>query len=963
MVTALVINHLSASAQWQWLNPKPTGYNNIKITFTGTSTGYLLNTNGDLFQTTDAGTNWTLKSNFANPLCMDIRDSTGVIGCYSGILYLSDDNGASWKMINTGISTPYQTVNIVSRDTFFLSSGTDVSNGYGNIYETTDRGNTWTHLHCDVSIKSISFTDSKTAYVGSLGGKILKTEDGGISWQQKRSESYIPSGIKAIQFPDKENGFAYEEYDKLLITHDGGNTWNATTSNMASDIYCMYFINPSDGYLAGLDGGVYATHDGGKTVEWIGFDGLRDGNSIYSLYFASKDTGFAVGQLGRIMKTTDAGKTWQGYSPLYLPVTALSFADSTTGYATSWNNVYKTTDKGNSWTPLGITAAGQSRFEQAHFVSRDTGFITSSYPPVIHHTFDGGITWDSIPVSRSIYSDMISESQFLNPKTGYLAMKSTSGGSRGYIAKTTDGGITWNPVYVPPYNGIPFYHIYFINEDTGYAASYAQLYKTTDGAITWNPVYSNTYNYEITAISFIDSIRGFFTDDNNDIISTHDAGKTWTTVRVSDFTPVTNGEIKTIQFFDPRVGFLATVNGAGPVNAGDIYETTDSGYSWKKIKNVGANSLLFTTDTSVIAFGYGGDILRKKIKEADVDSIQLSGTCRDSLSALVTALFSRVDSISFEITDSAGDTVYKAASPFAVDNARLACKAPLSGLSPTTIYKVRVKYFYEDSSHISREAYISTGSVPNITRSGNVLTSSYQTGNQWFRNDTLITGATQASYALPDITYDQCYKVQSSISRGCKAFSDTICFDPAVTLPSLQIQSSYNNGQVLLFWSTGTETNTGHFEIERSSDGISYETIGSMAAAGNSATEQHYAYNDNIAGQNQELKYYYRVKLIYLDSEYVYSNVISLIIPEKKARITIAPNPARNNIVIYFPEPLLSATVLVFDRYGRQVLSDKFSNGVHDNCPLNVSSFETGIYTIKIISNIGIFQANMVIVK
>jgi hypothetical protein len=341
----------------------------------------------------------------------------------------------------------------------------------------------------------------------------------------------------------------------------------------------------------------------------------------------------------------------------------------------------------------------------------------------------------------------------------------------------------------------------------------------------------------------------------------------------------------------------------------------------------------------------------------------LSGTCRDSLSALVTALFSRVDSISFEITDSAGDTVYKAASPFVIDNQRLTCKAPLTGLSPTTIYKVRVKYFYEGSFQMSQEAHISTGSAPNITQSGNVLISSYQNGNQWFRNDTLITGATQASYTLPDITYHQCYKVQSSISRGCNAFSDAICLDPSVDLPPLKIQSSYDNGQVLLFWSTSTETNTDHFEIERSSDGISYETIGSMAAAGNSATEQHYAYNDNIAGQNQELKYYYRVKLLYLNSEYVYSNVISLVIPEKKARITIAPNPARNNIVIYFPESLLSATVLVFDRYGRQVFSAQFSNGARDNYPLNVSSFETGIYTIKIISNKGTFEANMVVVK
>jgi hypothetical protein len=67
------------------------------------------------------------------------------------------------------------------------------------------------------------------------------------------------------------------------------------------------------------------------------------------------------------------------------------------------------------------------------------------------------------------------------------------------------------------------------------------------------------------------------------------------------------------------------------------------------------------------------------------------------------------------------------------------------------------------------------------------------------------------------------------------------------------------NNSSLLQWSTAQETNSSHFEVQRSADGTAYSTIGQVAAKGNSTTVSRYSFTDPnpIAGRN-----YYRLKIV-----------------------------------------------------------------------------------------------------
>lgn len=80
---------------------------------------------------------------------------------------------------------------------------------------------------------------------------------------------------------------------------------------------------------------------------------------------------------------------------------------------------------------------------------------------------------------------------------------------------------------------------------------------------------------------------------------------------------------------------------------------------------------------------------------------------------------------------------------------------------------------------------------------------------------------------------------------------------------------SHKDG-VALNWTTSSEINNSHFEIELSYDGVSWYTIGIVQGAGNSMEINNYQFIDNQIGSGIQ---YYRLKQVDFDGTEAYSNV------------------------------------------------------------------------------------------
>ncbi|MBK6839033.1 MAG: hypothetical protein IPG90_12930 [Bacteroidetes bacterium] len=105
--------------------------------------------------------------------------------------------------------------------------------------------------------------------------------------------------------------------------------------------------------------------------------------------------------------------------------------------------------------------------------------------------------------------------------------------------------------------------------------------------------------------------------------------------------------------------------------------------------------------------------------------------------------------------------------------------------------------------------------------------------------------------------------------------------------------------EVLLSWATATETNNSFFNIERGTDGISYESIQQINGAGNSTSFLTYGVTDKnpIEGTS-----YYRLKQTDFDGKYSYSNVevinYTSSLANKILINSIGPNPFKDNFTI-----------------------------------------------------------------
>jgi hypothetical protein len=128
---------------------------------------------------------------------------------------------------------------------------------------------------------------------------------------------------------------------------------------------------------------------------------------------------------------------------------------------------------------------------------------------------------------------------------------------------------------------------------------------------------------------------------------------------------------------------------------------------------------------------------------------------------------------------------------------------------------------------------------------------------------------------------------------------------------------------VTLTWKTSTELNSSHFEIERSNDGETWSTQGTVKAAGNISVDQNYSFTD--ASPNSGTNHY-RLKMVDIDGKFDYSVIKSVTFSSSVLNVAVGPNPASSflNINVTSPgnEPF---RLRLMNRSGQVVFDNKYS--------------------------------------
>lgn len=356
-------------------------------------------------------------------------------------------------------------------------------------------------------------TDSRVVYVATAAGGILKTTNGGTSWNfvfDKESVSSIgdiaitPTNPSIIWAGTGEanNRQSGSWGNGIYKSMDGGKTWKRMGLENTMHI-ARIVINPRDPnvvyvaatgnlWAASPDRGVYRTMDGGKTWSQVlkvnedtgATDIAIDPVSPTILYAATYQRRRAVfgfngsGEGSALWKTNDGGDTWQkiakgmpydvesapnpkaeGLTETGRNAVVVYPKDPNIVYALvehANGGIYRSNDKGETWTRMAdITQSPRPMYFSQIRIDPNNDQRLWMAGVTMQYSDDGGKTW-SQNFSRAPHAD--THAIWIDPNdSNHLIM-----GNDGGINITYDRGKTWDYA-----NTVPIGQFYEVGADNG----------------------------------------------------------------------------------------------------------------------------------------------------------------------------------------------------------------------------------------------------------------------------------------------------------------------------------------------------------------------------------------------------------------------------------------------------------------------------------------------------------------
>lgn len=303
------------------------------------------------------------------------------------------------------------------------------------------------------------------------------------------------------------------------------------------------------------------------------------------------------------------------------------------------------------WAPL--TSIGDNinnqRFDDVFFLNENLGWAANGYYATIYKTTDGGQTWvtqlaeftPALPINTYFRNV-----EFLNENIGFIGTLS------GIFLKTTDGGITWNPVTITP-NPPAICGLDAVGASTIYGCgayfSPAYIIKSPDSGLTWQYINMSAYATALVEVLFTDENNGLASGMNESggvVLQTTDGGQTWTTLYN---TPIEGEYVWKLQRLasNPAVIF-GSVESIFP-NTGQLIKSTDNGLTWtsKPVPDPDIQAVGFMTENHGWMGGHSSPIL----ETFDGGDTWIENTVGSNLNRIVI--------LSDQLAYASGKTIYK----------------------------------------------------------------------------------------------------------------------------------------------------------------------------------------------------------------------------------------------------------------------------------------------------------------
>lgn len=200
----------------------------------------------------------------------------------------------------------------------------------GLILFSDDNGASWAQAQVPVQVMltAVRMLDAQTGWAVGHDAVILRTHDGGETWQLVHYAPQAQLPLLDIWFRDANNGFAVGAFGIFMASADGGDTWTCLNgcwnqddrndgppllhppdSDFEDDFHLNTIVPAGSGrlFLAGEAGVLYRSDDDGQT--WLALSSPY-GGSWFGALALDADTVLVAGLRGRLFRSEDAGANW-----------------------------------------------------------------------------------------------------------------------------------------------------------------------------------------------------------------------------------------------------------------------------------------------------------------------------------------------------------------------------------------------------------------------------------------------------------------------------------------------------------------------------------------------------------------------------------------------------------------------------------------------------------------------------
>ena len=413
-----------------------------------------------------------------NVTCLAVSQNTILVGTYNSGVFLSDDNGLSWRMINNGLTNLGVNAVLINGTNFLV--GTD-----GGVFMSTDHGATWSLKGLGGSQVTALAINGSNIFAATYGQGIYISTDNGNSWSEVNNgltdlyiSSLVVNGSTLVAGTIGSGAF---------VSTNNGYSW--TPRGFGNLIYTLMANNGK--VYAGTDDGVYVSTDNAATWSFLGLHNeyvhaiAIDGSTLYA---GTDGHGIYV--------STNNGTSWNAasnglpdnaevFSLLITPSGILAGVTSTFGFNTG--GVFRSTTQGNAWVAIGLpTSQVYSLVSQGSNIFAGTEYGASFSP-------DQANSWFYIRQGLPI-SDPVTAHVYAVATNGSIVLAGTENG----VYYSTNAGAQWNATNLTNIDVLSL----LIYGNLFFAGTTDGVYISSDNGLTWTLAgLSGHYVYALAAKS------------------------------------------------------------------------------------------------------------------------------------------------------------------------------------------------------------------------------------------------------------------------------------------------------------------------------------------------------------------------------------------------------------------------------------------------------------------------------